>query len=100
MAKYNMSEQEAEKVLSKLLQDTDTMKLVENLVNALTDYKNSVSENYQVPKYRLARLDANYERAFSVANNLDEGTANRLADELNSLVKKGDPIKYEVWEDE
>ena len=100
MTKYNMSEQDAEKVLSKLLKNTDTMKLVENLVNALTDYKNSVSDNYQVPKYRLARLDANYEMAFSVANNLDEDTANRLADELNGLVKKGDSIKYEVWEDE
>jgi len=88
-----VSEQSAEKL------DRDIKQNVENLVSALMNYKNSFSDNDQVPKYTLARLDANYEMAFLVANNLDEGAANRLAAELNSLVKKGDSIKYEVWED-
>lgn len=88
-----VSEQSAEKL------DKNIKRNIENLVKELMDYKNSLSDNDQVPKYTLARLDANHVMAFSVANNLDEDTANRLADELNGLVKKGDPIKYEVWED-
>lgn len=49
MAKYNMSEQDAEKVLSKLLKKIDTVKLMENIMvrNYSPSYSGgrSMSEN-------------------------------------------------------
>ena len=68
-----------------------------SLIDELKNYKSSIS-NGNEPRYSLIKVNA--EQAFWIVDNLNKDNAVRLADELNGLVKKGDPIKYEVWEDE
>lgn len=67
-----------------------------NLIYELKNYKSSIPNDNE-PTYSLIKVNA--EQAFWIVDNLSKDNAVRLADELNGLVKKGDSIKYEVWED-
>ncbi len=68
---------------------------IDNLIKELKNYKSSTL-NGNEPRCSLIKVTS--EQAFWIVDNLSKDNAVRIADELNSLVKKGEPVKYEVWE--
>lgn len=102
MAKYNMSEQDAEKVLSNLLKDIDTVKLIKDIMDVINNgssnpcYKeieDNSNSNKEYTHYKIVKYEGDIYllnvKEKTLIDNIDLESAKSLAKELNRNLEEG-----------